>query len=315
MNILLLEGTRFIGHHVAEALKEVGEVTLLNRGLSRPGAEQPRGRIIVADRSRPEAMACLGAERFDAIVDISAEDPAFIENTLPYINGRPHYVYLSSASVYLYSSSEALALVEDDPAGGDQVWGEYGQLKYRGEQRLLASGLPVTILRPPYVYGPYNNCAREDFIWARLIHRKPIFVPRNGGSRLQFCFVTDLADLIAKVVGQPPLRRQPRVLNVAEARHYSMTEYVELLADVAGERPDIRPVHSEFPARAYFPFRDVSFALATTALAAACPRWQGTDLIEGLAATFGWFNAAGRRDEALAYVPTEGEQQLLVAGG
>lgn len=315
MNILLLGGTRFIGRHVAEALEEVGEVTLLNRGLSRPGAERPRGRIIVADRSRPDAMACLGAERFDAIVDISAEDSAFIENTLPYINGRPHYVYLSSASVYLYGSSEALALVEDDPAGGDPVWGEYGQLKYKGEQRLRASGLPVTILRAPYVYGPYNNCAREDFIWARLIHRKPIFMPRNGGSRLQFCFVTDLADLIANVVGQPPLQSEPRVLNVAEARHYSMTEYVELLAEIAGERSDIRPVHSELPARAYFPFRDVSFALATTSLASACPLWRGTDLTGGLATTFQWFNAPRRRDKALAYAPTEGERQLLAAGG
>lgn len=307
MNILLLGGTRFIGRHIAAALKEVGEVTLLNRGLS----GGPDGfRQLVADRSRPEDMEVLKGRRFDAIVDISAESAEFIAHTLPFIEGQPHYIYLSSASIYQYGADKvALALKEGDAAGGDSVWGTYGAQKYRGEELLRESGLPVTILRPPYVYGPYNNCGREDFLWARLIHGKPILVPRDGSARLQFSYVADLAALVTAVVATPPA--EARVLNVAEDRHYSIVEYIEVLAEVAGATPDIRKVHDDIPARAYFPFRDISFALDTTALTAAFSDRRQTDLAKGLTETFRWFNDPSRRVQALAYAPTEGEQELL----
>lgn len=349
MEILLLGGTRFIGRHIAAALREVGEVTLLNRGLS----GGPDGfRQLVADRSRREDMAVLKGRRFDAIVDISAESAEFVAHTLPFIEGQPHYVYLSSASVYQYGAEKvALALKEGDATGGDPVWGTYGVQKYRGEQLLRESGLPVTILRPPYVYGPYNNCGREDFLWARLINGQPIFVTRDGTARLQFSYVADLAALVAAVVArlnqgkpargdlaaesrkprsddsrmsiphslarvappnQPQITRAgARVLNVAEARHYSVMEYIEVLAEVAGTNPDIRQVHDEIPARSYFPFRDISFALTTAALFTEFGDARRTDLTTGLAETFRWFNDPSRRDELLAYVPTEGEQALL----
>lgn len=312
MKILLLGGTRFIGRHIATALREMAEVTLLNRGRSQPDGLEGL-RQLVADRSRRDDMTVLRGKQFDAIVDISAESAEFIAHTLPFINGRPHYIYLSSASVYQYGAdSVALGLKEGDAAGGDPVWGDYGMQKYRGEELLRESGLPVTILRPPYVYGPYNNCGREDFLWARLIHSKPIFVPGEGGARLQFSYVADLAALVAGVVGRPPLAGS-RVLNVAEARDYSVMEYIEVLAEVARVKPDIRPVYDDMPARAYFPFRDISFALDTSALTAEFRDWRSATLADGLAETFRWFNDPSRRDEALAYAPTEAEQELLRA--
>lgn len=137
----------------------------------------------------------------------------------------------------------------------------------------------------PYVYGPRNGEDRERFLWARMLGDKPVFIPREGEARLQFCSSRQVAEVVrASCSGRVP----PGTYNVGEPRSYSILEYLDVLSDIAGARS--RVVHvteRDVPAREYFPFRDIDMVLATDRL-----RAKGYDAQEGLAdglrETFDW---------------------------
>ena len=141
----------------------------------------------------------------------------------------------------------------------------------------------LTVLRPPYVYGPDNNEDREKWLWSRLVHQQPVYVPSDGQSRIQFCHVTYLATVVAAAVeGRIPAG----AYNVGDERAYTFDEYLALLGEVSGRPTQL--VHTgdiDTPARSYFPFRDIDLVLAVERLrGAGIP--PGPDLRIGLRETW-----------------------------
>ncbi|MFF0577788.1 NAD-dependent epimerase/dehydratase family protein [Streptosporangium saharense] len=296
---LVLGGTRFVGRAVVEALLPSFEVSVLNRG-TRP-LWDPRIVQVVADRCDAASAHAALRENYEVVVDVSGTEPRHVRNVLdtPAVAGAARYVYVSSASVYRRGPAGP-PFHEGDPDGGDPAWGGYGEDKAECER--LLSGLPgLTVLRPPYVYGPHNTEARESFLWARMLAGQPIFVPGEGRTRIQFCHVGDLARTVAAAcAGTLP----PGTYNVGGPGTCTLTEYLDLLAEVAGTGHRPVYVHDEgVPARAYFPFRDLELTLDTTRLgrtgSGAC-----TPLADGLRGTLAWLRAYG----SLADEPTEQEK-------
>jgi dTDP-glucose 4,6-dehydratase len=140
------------------------------------------------------------------------------------------------------------------------------------------------------VYGPGNNVEREQWFWARMAAGSPIFVPRSGQARIQFCHVRFLAAVVAAADdGALP----PGTYNVGEERAYTFDEYLGVLGAANGSSP--RSLHvgeTDVEARSYFPFRDIDLVLDTTRL-----RERGFEhlpsLADGLAETWTWFSAHG----------------------
>jgi 2'-hydroxyisoflavone reductase len=80
VRVLVLGGTQFLGRHVVDAALEHGhEVTLFNRGQTRPelfpGVEKLRG-------DRDGDLAALEGRAFDAVVDTSGYVPRIVRATL-----------------------------------------------------------------------------------------------------------------------------------------------------------------------------------------------------------------------------------------
>jgi len=97
------------------------------------------------------------------------------------------FVYISSIAA-AGPSAAGTPVQESDPA---HPVGPYGQSKLKAEATVLAyqSHLPVTVLRPSAIYGPYDT----DFL--RLFRAiKRGFLPSIGPQELyvDMCFVTDL---------------------------------------------------------------------------------------------------------------------------
>jgi nucleoside-diphosphate-sugar epimerase len=97
------------------------------------------------------------------------------------------FVYISSIAA-AGPSAAGIPVQESDPA---HPVGPYGQSKLRAEAAVLAyqPHLPVTVLRPSAIYGPYDI----DFL--RLFRAiKRGFIPSIGRQELyvDMCFVTDL---------------------------------------------------------------------------------------------------------------------------
>ncbi|SCE77194.1 Nucleoside-diphosphate-sugar epimerase [Micromonospora purpureochromogenes] len=290
MQVMVLGGTQFIGRAIVTALLDDHEVTVLNRG-SRP-LWDPRIRQLVADRNDPAQLKQLGLRGFDAVVDVSGTEPHHVTNVLAALPDPQEldYVFISSAAVYNRSVASP-PFREDDQADGDTIWGGYGEAKAECEAVLRGachSGL--TVLRPPYVYGPHNPDPREQFLWARILAGQPVFVPGDGDTRIQFCHAQALAQVVAAgCAGQ----LAAGTFNVGEPASYTLREYLAILGEVAGVPPRVVPAPDPtVRARDYFPFRDAELVLDVTRLAT-----HGVvnhdDLATGLAKTLTWFRKNG----------------------
>lgn len=202
MQILVAGGTNFIGRSIVSTLSRHHTVSVLNRG-SRPVADG-RIRHLIADRNEPDVLRELFADSdaFDVVVDVSATDPNHVRGLLGGLGEQLPRAYVLISSAAVYTPGAAYPIREDSHVGGDPVWGGYGEDKAACEELVRASGIEeVTILRPPYVYGPENNEDREKWLWARMAAGEPIFVPSDGRALIQFCHVDHLASVVEEVVG------------------------------------------------------------------------------------------------------------------
>ena len=103
MRILVLGGTQFLGRHTVDAALARGhEVTMFNRGQTRPelfpDVEKLRG-------DRDGDLDALRGREFDAVVDTSGYVPRIVRETIDALGDVGHYTFVSSISVYADAST------------------------------------------------------------------------------------------------------------------------------------------------------------------------------------------------------------------
>jgi nucleoside-diphosphate-sugar epimerase len=254
---LVIGGSGFVGRALVPALLSHGyEVTLLNRGTrSVEGTAQ-----LVADRLEMSQMLSAGRETgsFDLVIDTCAYAARATEIAWEVFSAKcRHWIQLSSAAVYRETPGRDPR--ESDHIGGAPVWGDYGVDKSACDDFLLARANPtsVTILRPPYLYGPGNDNDRETFVWSRALQGAPILIPTDGSTRIQFLHVEDLATAIIACANHRPERSA--VYNVAAPERPSLIEWVNLMCEIAQCKNvgiPTGPNARSYTPRQYFPFRD-----------------------------------------------------------
>lgn len=302
MKILVLGGTRFVGRAIVERLAGIHEVTLLNRG-TRPRPREDVA-LLLADRTDGEGVAAVLREPYDVVVDVSGTEPTQFPGVLTALRhlSPSRYVFISSAAVYDRNVAPPPFREDLEPVG-DAIWGDYGKAKVACE-RLLQDAIPerLTVLRPPYMYGPHNTDQREQFLWARILSGRPVYVPGDGSTRVQFL----RADVLAEIVLAACEGRLPAgVYNAGEQATYSFRNYLELLGEAAGVCPKLVEVHDpHIRARSYFPFRHAELTLDVSKLTNT-GAVHDLPLATGLRSTLDWF----RRNDQLQYIPTPQEKQ------
>src|ERR1700753_3251959 len=91
MRILVLGGTKFLGRHTVDvALTRVHDVTLFNRGQTRPELF-PDVEKLQGDRDGD--LTALAGRTFDAVVDTSGYIPRIVQQTLDALDDVGHYTY------------------------------------------------------------------------------------------------------------------------------------------------------------------------------------------------------------------------------
>jgi nucleoside-diphosphate-sugar epimerase len=138
------------------------------------------------------------------------------------------------SSVAAYGEGENLA--EEAPLAPDTHPDTYVRNKAQSERALFASGLPVTTLRPPFIYGPGNPYDRETWFWRRFAAGRPVIVPDKGDRPMQFIHVEDLADCAMLCLNDK--RSVGQAFNVAGPA-VSQLDFVRALADAAGHEPTV----------------------------------------------------------------------------
>jgi dTDP-glucose 4,6-dehydratase len=202
MEALVLGGSRFIGLHLVRLLNEQGhDVTVLNRGQT--PVEYPDGvGTLTADRTDPaQVKKALEGTSYDVVFDISGYTP---ESLTPVVDALEasvgRFVFCSTTSVY--APSDTAPIVEGSPLFRGPDASQYARDKILCEDLLMDAfddrGFPVTILRPPYVYGPDNYLHQREFSYfARLSQGRRIIVPGNGLNMVHSVHVDDLARAFA----------------------------------------------------------------------------------------------------------------------
>jgi len=299
---LLIGGAGFIGAHLAHELLARGDEvvvldadrsylpggtsmrawrrrTLLTGATLRPGGPDDPARLRrdIAEVG-PDAVVHLAnlpvvgvaardqAEARRSIVDGTANVIAATTAAAP----GARLVYVSSSMVYGDFTAEPQP--ESAPLRPREP---YGACKLEAEERVRASGLDWTIVRPSAVYGPGDANAR--FV-QRLVEAATLGcaleLTADDATRLDFTWVGDLATGLAQAATSPAASR--RVFNMTAGRARSLREAIEI---VRAEGYDVE-VRAR-PARTLRPRRGtLDIASARTALGYD-PRWS---LERGIAA-------------------------------
>ncbi len=254
MRVLVIGGTLFIGPLLVEELLKGGhDVAVLHRKPKHDFGRRVEN--IVADRNDAASLReVLTARRFEAVFDNVYDwergtTAAQVEATVRACGDRlTRYIFLSSVAAY----GDGLNHKESDPLAPDYHVEPYVRHKATTERLLFRmhaqTGFPLVTFRPPYIYGPNNPFYREQFFWDRLRAGRPIIIPGDGHRLMQFVYVNDLVQAMARSMVEP--RAVGEAFNIGDSKPVTQFELVEKLAKAANTEAALVRVPREIIAQA-----------------------------------------------------------------
>lgn len=297
-------GSGFIGAHLLAALAARGDRVrcLLRPGSDRahlPAAVEP---VVAADLTAAGALERL-VRGSDAVVHLAGLTRSWSARELQRVN-RDGSAALCAALARARPAVGQLIMVSSQAAVGPSCGRRprreqdppapvtaYGRSKLAAERvRQRHPRLPITVLRPPAVYGPGD---RDIFAYFRLVRSglRPELVP---AGRLSMVYVGNLVDALLLLLERPP-RAGHRVYHVADRGVVTMSTVARWIAAAYG-RPTLR-----------LPVPQAALAVAGLPLAAA-GRLLRRDLLLSRdklreIAQPSWVFAASRIQHQLGYRP------------
>ncbi len=246
---LVIGGTQLIGRALVEQLLARGnDVVLMHRGSTTPFGD--RVQSIRCDRNDVAAVPrALSGERFDVVYDnvFDWERGTTPEQVLAAArataNGLSRYVFTSSVAVYPTGG----VYTEDAPLVPESCPDMYSALKANTERALFAmhqrDGLPVTTLRPAFIYGPHNAFDREAFFFDRIRDGRPVIIPEDGQATMQWVSASDVAR--AAILAATTDAAIGQAYNLCNYPSITQLDFVQLIARAMGH--EVQVVHVPRP--------------------------------------------------------------------
>lgn len=277
MKILVTGGTVFVSRFVAEYFVKAGhEVYVLNRN-TKPQVEG----VHLIECDRHSLSGRLKNFRFDTVIDVTAYTAEDVNLLLDGLADFDNYFLISSSAVY--PETLEIPFKVGDMCGANAFWGAYGANKIAAENALLKRVPRAYILRPPYLYGEYNNVYREAFVFDCAERNSPFYLPKDGSMLLQFFHVEDLCRFIETLIALQP---EQRIYNVGNAS-VTVKEWVEACYAAVGKTPEFINIINGTEQRNYFPFYDYGYVLDTSAQNEIMPDLLPLNI--GLQRAYGWY--------------------------
>lgn len=312
MDVLVIGGTLFIGRALVRKLLEEGHrVAVLHR---KAGRHLPADvEELTADRNDAESVQrALAGRRFDAVFDnvYDWERGTTAEHVVATVRAcggnLQRYVFMSSVAAY----AAGLNHQPEDPLAPDDHPSPYYRHKASSERALFRlwneEGLPVSTLRPPFVYGPENPFYREAFFWDRMEDDRPIVIPGDGSRLMQFVYVKDLAWTCARAMTEPGAAGQ--AFNMGNDHPITQLQAIRSLAAAAGKEPRLIFVPRQRieeaggspmgPDKLYFgEYWDVPPITMDVEKTRRVLGFNPTDFADGLRETYAWYRERPKRQE------------------
>ena len=221
--ILVTGAGGFIGGWIAECLY-MGDPGRVRAGVHRwSGAVRPARfpmELVLCDILDPVQAACAvhgvsniihcakGASRESIILGTRN----LLEASLR--EGVKRFVFLSTTEVYGNSQGKI-----DETFPCRKTGNRYGDAKIDAEQacrEFATKGLPVTIVRPPIVYGPFSKTWTAGIAQRLLSGNWGIFKGQGDGI-CNLIYITDLVDGILALLNSTDVHEDVFILNGSEA--------------------------------------------------------------------------------------------------
>lgn len=252
MRVLVSGGTTFVSKYVAQYFVKRGdEVYVINRNTR----EQVKG-VHLIECNRSELGDSLKGTKFDAVLDICTYNDEQLSLLLDALGEFKDYVFISSSAVYPETNTQPF--LETGKCGKNSIWGDYGVNKLKAEELLQKRVKHAYILRPPYLYGLYDNLYREAFVFDCAENDRLFYIPNNGEMKLQFFNVSDLCRLIEIILTKHP---KEKIFNVGNKESVTVKEWVTLCYKAVGKEVRFVGVDSSVNQREFFPFYSYEYEL------------------------------------------------------
>lgn len=186
-------------HALVRATSRTAELEALGVALHRGGFDSPDG-LRSACEGAEFVVHAAGGGKVEAIEQMYAQNrdttSALLEAAASAAPNLERFVFVSSAAAHGPSTPDTPARETDPPAPRSH----YGKAKREAEKLVLGPTLraPVTILRPPAVYGPGDTRMVGLFAAA-----KRGFFPRLAGGPTSMIHVEDLVQAILRALTVP----------------------------------------------------------------------------------------------------------------
>lgn len=233
MNVVVAGGTGLLGRAITKALLDAGH-TVVVASRSQPARDpiDARASWVRADVTDPSTLpaALAGA---DAVVDAvqfpnsPIEDP---KKGLTFeridLGGTKNLVDAAKAAgVPRFVGLSGVGAAED----AEFHWLRY---KWAEEQHVKASGVPFTMFRPSWIYGPRDVSLNRFLGFARFLPFIPIV--GDGKTRISALFIDDLAVHVVAAVERDDVRG--RIFEIGGPDVLSMDEVVRAALKAAGKK-------------------------------------------------------------------------------
>jgi nucleoside-diphosphate-sugar epimerase len=247
--VLVLGGTGFVGPFIVSQLVDRGDrVTVFHRGQREPplteGAEHVHGEF----QRLAEFVSDLSRRRPEVVIDVSPGLGKGGHGVLHFAGIAERAVVLTSMDVYRAMS----VLWGVDGAGAPQPMPvtEDAELRSRASPDLTGElafdnldveravtgrpEFPVTVLRCPVIYGPFDPQRRLRSYVQRMADRRPAILldARLARLRMSRGYVENVAQAAVAAVSDD--RAGGRIYNVAEPDALREAEWVRAIAAVFG---------------------------------------------------------------------------------
>lgn len=232
--ILVSGGTGFFGQAITRCLLRQGEhVRVMGRDLQKiRRLFLNQVEAVPGDVRLPDTLTS-AAERCNTIIHC-VQFPNH-----PIQNPRKGYTYLEIDGRGTVNMVDAVKnknvhhFIYLSGAGADPTKTEpWFRAKAMAEETIKASGMPYTLLRPSWTYGPGDHALNRFVLFAKYLPFMPII--GNGQARIQPVFVEDVAHLVTRCLKEPKAKGQ--ILEIGGPEILTMDEINRRLLKILGKR-------------------------------------------------------------------------------
>ena len=251
---LITGATGLLGSHIVEQLAIRSRPV---RALVRPGADvawlktQPV-ELVEGDLTDPDSLAraCDGVECvYHAAARVGDWGPwrdfvrISIDGTANILAAAiaakvKRFIHISSISTYGHIKTDGLVLDESAPPGvpGRNVhrWAYYTRSKILADELVWQAhhrdGLPVTFVRPSWIYGPRDRATIARLI--RLIRTKRAKILGRGDNRMNVVYAGNVAE--ACILAADSEEAVGQAYNCSHDGEITQQEYFDAIADALG---------------------------------------------------------------------------------